>query len=134
MDMVNQIFSYIYSAIDPAGLVKEAYDKDFRWWFLVLLVFVMGGGLWALRYLINQSEVQRAAHVSHVQSLVGELSDSRKHHHDRMEAMQAEAFRMVREVTSVVAQNNVVIESNTRESEKVRAAIERWDSRQRERQ
>lgn len=115
------------AAIDPLSVVKEAYDKDFRWWFLALLVLVLGGGLWALRYLLHQAEQQRSAHSDHVQVLVTELSESRRHHHDRMEAMQAEAFRMVKEMTEVVVATKLVVESNTRESEKVRMAVERWE-------
>lgn len=131
MNLIDRVLNSAVS-IDPSSIVKEAYDKDFRWWFLVLLVMVLGAGLWALRYLINQSEVQRKAHTEHVHALVSELSNSRKHHHDRMEGMQVEAFRMAREVVAVVTANNIAIESSTRESEKVRQAVERWESRQRD--
>lgn len=132
--MIDAYIAGAISALDPSSIIKDAYDKDFRWWFLVLLALMLGGGLWALRYLINQAELQRKFHSENIRTLVNELSESRRHHHDRMEAMQAEAFRMVREVTAVVASNNVVIESNTRESEKVRTAVERWESRQRDRE
>lgn len=128
------MFAQMLLAVDPTAIVKEAYDKDFRWWFLMLLVLVLSGGLWSLRYLVNQAEEQRKAHAESVRALVTELSESRKHHHDRMEGMQAEAFRMVREVTAVVAANNTLIESNTRESEKVRLLIDRWGHPDRDRE
>lgn len=123
------IYSLINSiaAIDPVSIVKDAYDKDFRWWFLVLLALVLAAGLWAFKYLLTQAETQRAAHGEQLKLLATELTDSRRHHHDRLEAMQVEAFRIVKEVTAVIAANNIAIDSNTRESEKVRTAVERWD-------
>lgn len=124
--------------MNPLNIVNQAYDKDFRWWFLALLVCVMLLGLWALRYLLNRSEQEGKAytantaamqlgHEAHVKLLVSELTSSREHHHAKMEAMQNQAFGIVREVAALVASNNKVIESNTRESENVRRVIENME-------
>ncbi len=102
----------IFAALDPIAIANEAAEKGFRWWFLALLLLVLGAGLWALKYLL---------------SMVTELSTSRQHHHDRLAAMQSESLNMVREVVAVVASTRAVIESNTRESATVRQAIERWE-------
>lgn len=111
------------AALDPISVANQAYDKDFRWWFLALLVGVMLGGIWALKYLLTKSERDRQSFDTHIQSLVGELSTSRQHHHDRVAAIQAESFALVREVTAAVTSCKGVIENNTRESERVREVL-----------
>lgn len=113
--------------MNPIEIANQAYDKDFRWWFLALLVAVMGLGLWAFKYLLSRSESQDKQYAIHVQSLMQELTNSRQNHHDRMEALNGRSIDLVREVTAIVASNNKLIESNTRESEKVRAVIERME-------
>lgn len=123
---MEQILQFI-AALDPSQIVKDAYDKDFRWWFLCLLGLVLSGGLWALRYLLSQAKEQQITHSQQIAALVNELSTSRQHHHDRIANMQTDALNMVREVISMIASCKVVIESNTRESEKVRMAVEKWD-------
>lgn len=113
--------------MNPIDLANQAYDKDFRWWFLALLVCVLIGGIWALKYLLSRSETEQTAHKEHISALMVELSSSRQNHHDKMDAMQARAFEMTREAIAVITETKKVVESNTRESEKVRTVIERLE-------
>lgn len=115
--------------MNPIEIANQAYDKDFRWWFLALLVCVMFLGLWALRYLISRSEIEGKQNAAQTAALIAELTSSRQNHHDRMEALNLRTMELVREVAAIVASNNKLIESNTRESEKVRSVIERSESR-----
>jgi uncharacterized protein YpmS len=107
------------AAIDPLTIAKEAYDKDFRWWFLILLGLMISSGLWAFKYLLKKNEDERAMHDRHIATLMGELTSSRQNHHDRVEKLTAEAFAVTRELTAVVSANNKVIEANTRALEKL---------------
>lgn len=112
-------------AIDPISIANNAVDKGFQWWFLALLGIVLLGGVWSLKYLLAKSERDRASYDSHINQLVSELSVSRERHHERVEAMQNDALNMAREVTAMAAATAKVVESNTRESEKMRALVER---------
>jgi hypothetical protein len=42
-------------------LAQAAYDKDFRWWFLALLICVLAGGVKIIHYLIKRDEVKTTA-------------------------------------------------------------------------
>lgn len=112
------------AALDPLSVVNTAYDKDFRWWFLCLLALMIAGALWGFRYLLLKSEAERDIHDRHITALMGELTTSRQHHHDRIERLTADAFTVTRELTAVVAANSKVIEASTRESERIRQIIE----------
>ena len=115
--------------MNPIEIANQAYDKDFRWWFLVLLICVLAGGLWALKYLISKSESEHQTHKEQVASLIGELSASRNNHHDRMETQTHRAFEMAKEMTAALVKVERTVEANTRESEKVRGVIEKFDNR-----
>lgn len=117
----------ILCAMDPIGIVTQAYDKDFRWWFLALLMLVIGAGLWAFRYLLNRADAEQKTHELHVANLVKELSNSRDNYHLRIDALQANTFTLVREVSGVISACNKIIEGSTRESEKTRQVIERLE-------
>lgn len=114
--------------MDPISIANTAVDKGFQWWFLALLALVLITGIWALRYLLNKAEQDRKAFDAHISRLMDQNAASRDHHHDRVEAMQAEALKVAREVTATVASATKVIESNTRESEQVRRVIERMEA------
>jgi hypothetical protein len=106
------------SVMTPIEVVNQAYDKDFRWWFLALLVCVFIAGIWILKYFVVRAEKTEKSHTDHVGALVGELSASREHHHQRMEALTSQAFKQAEEIARVVA-------SNTAESREVRNYLER---------
>ncbi len=110
--------------MNPIEIANQAYDKDFRWWFLALLICVLLGGLWALKYLVSRSEHENQSHKEHVATLINELSSSRKNHHDRMESQTVRAFEMAKEMTAALVKVERTVEANTRESEKVRGVIE----------
>lgn len=110
--------------LDALKIAEQVADKSFRWWFLALLIIVLSGGLWALKYLIMQAKEDRAVCNTQIASLVTELSASRENHHSRLASMHAEALNMVREVVEVVSSTKAVIESNTRESGRVRDVID----------
>lgn len=114
--------------MSPLELANQAYDKDFRWWFLALLICVMLGGIAIVRYLIVKSEKAEEAHgirgakieeahAIQVKQLVEELTASRQHHHDRMETLMGQFFKQSTDMGSVIA-------ANTAESREVRRLLE----------
>ncbi len=111
--------------MNPIEIANNAVDKGFQWWFLALLSLVLGCGTWALRYLLNNARDDRKSFDTHLSSLIQDSNAARERHHVKVESMQAEALSVVREVTSALAGATKVIESNTRESMKVCAVVER---------
>lgn len=101
------------SIMNPLELAQEAYDKDFRWWFLALLVCVFVAGVWVFKYLISRMDRMEQAHSALVSSLVAELASSRQHHHDRWEAITAQYFKQTSELAAIIA-------ANTAESKELR--------------
>lgn len=102
----------------PMEIANQAYDKDFRWWFLALLVCVFLAGIAIVRYLVMRAEKAETAHSVHVGQLVEELQASRKHHHDRMEVLTSQYFALARELAAVVV-------ACTNESREVRRYLEK---------
>lgn len=114
--------------MSPIELANQAYDKGFQWWFLMLLICVLLGGIVIFKYLINKqdrSEIAHAArsektdavHAAQVKQLVDELTASRQHHHDRMETLMGQFFKQSTDMGAVIA-------ANTAESREVRRLLE----------
>lgn len=110
--------------MDPLSIAREAADKDFKWWFLMLLALMLMTALWCFRYLLQKSENDRKAYENTVAALMSQNSESRERHASRIEALQAEVFKISRDMIVALTGCEKVIESNTKESEKVRNVIE----------
>lgn len=106
------------SAVDPISVANAAYDKDFRWWFLALLVTVFLAGVWVIRYFVLRVEMAEKNHNIQTAQLIAELSSSREHHQERMEMLTTQAFEQAKNVAAVIA-------ANTAESREVRNYLER---------
>lgn len=125
--------------MNPLTIAQEASDKDFKWWFLVLLALMISAALWAFRYILAKSERDRTAyeeqtremHTAHeatIRSVMDQMSASRERHSSRVESLQAEIFKLSRDVVVAMTAQTEVIKSNTAESEKVRRIIERIEA------
>lgn len=104
--------------LNPLQIADQAADKSFKWWFLALLSCVLIGGLIAFKYILEK-------YSATVKNLIDELTTSRENGHRRIEGLLAQQFEMSEKVTKALTSNEKVVENNTRESEKVRALIER---------
>jgi hypothetical protein len=111
--------------MNPIQVANELHGRGFEYWLLVFGIAVAVCVLWGFKYLLKRDEANQEVHKSTIRAMMDELTSSRQHHHDKMEAMQSRAFDMVREVAALNANTNKIIESNTRESEKVRILIEK---------
>lgn len=126
--------------MDPFTIAREAADKEFKWWFMMLLAVLIASGLWAFRYLLNKSERDRMAyeertkeahtvHDGQIRLMMDTLNSSRERHATRVESLQAEIFKFASDVTKALTENTKVIEQNTRESQRVVSIIERLEKK-----
>lgn len=59
--------------IEAIKTVDQLADKDFRWWFLAMLVVVLAGGILVVRHLVKRSEIEREQHHSRLDQMMSKV-------------------------------------------------------------
>jgi hypothetical protein len=99
------MLSRIIAQLDPTQIQKAADEmaqRDFKWWFAVLFVIGLCAGIYVVRLLLRQQELQRAAHeaerIAHI-AATKELTDYLRTDHARavttIEKVDSTLIRMV---------------------------------------